>query len=80
MSAKPEVTVVVESYNLAEASSIDRLRGALTSATRMVEEHGNARLFVTDAAGDPLLAELLTREFPAAHVVDAYGLEYDAAS
>ncbi len=79
MSAKPDVTVVVESYNLAEASSIERLRAALEAASRMVEEHGNARLFVTDAAGDPVLADLLAREFPEAHVVDARGLGYDPA-
>ena len=51
---KPEVSVVVESYNHAEGSSgLDRLRIALETATRMLDEHGNGALLVTDAAGDP---------------------------
>ena len=55
--SRPEVSVVVESYNHAEGSSgLDRMRIALETATRMLDEHGNAALLVTDAAGDPELA------------------------
>jgi glycosyltransferase involved in cell wall biosynthesis len=74
-----EVTVVLESYNLAEASSIERLRTALRAATSMVAEHGNGEVFVTDVTGDPDLAGLLQGEFPDARRVDALGLGYDAA-
>lgn len=76
---KPEVTLVVESYNVTEASSLERLGTVLGAAARMVAEHGSARLFVTDAAGDPALADLLARELPQAHVVDARGLGYEEA-
>jgi glycosyltransferase involved in cell wall biosynthesis len=75
----PEVTVVVESYNLAEGTGIDRFRQSLGSAVRMVAEHGSAELLVTDAEGDPALAELLERDAPDARRVDARGLGYDEA-
>jgi glycosyltransferase involved in cell wall biosynthesis len=78
--SKPDVTVVVESYNHAEGSSgLDRLRIALRAATQMLEQHGNGELLVTDAAGDRELAEFLEHEFPSARVVDAIGLGYDEA-
>ena len=80
MSDRPDVTVVVESYNHAEGSSgLDRLRIALQAATRMLEAHGNGALFVTDAGGDGDVAELLEREFPKARIVDAHGFGYDEA-
>ena len=72
-------TVVLESYNLAEGTGVDRFRTALRLAARMVEEHGDAELVVTDAEGDPALAELLRREAPEARLVDARGLDYDEA-
>jgi hypothetical protein len=78
--SKPDVTVVVESYNHAEGSSgLDRLRIALEAATQMLERHGNGALLVTDAAGERELTEFLEREFPSARVVDAVGLGYDEA-
>ena len=78
--SKPDVTVVIESYNHAEGSSgLDRLRIALDAATHMLEEHGNGALLVTDAAGDGDVPRLLEREFPRARVVDAVGLGYDEA-
>ena len=78
--SRPEVSVVVESYNHAEGSSgLDRMRIALETATRMLDEHGNAALLVTDAAGDPELAKFVEREFPRARVIDAVGLGYDEA-
>ena len=72
------VSLVVESYNLAEGSAVDRFRLALASATQMLEDHGGGELLVTDV-GDPTVAELLDREFPAARRVEARGLGYDEA-
>jgi hypothetical protein len=77
---RPDVTVILESYNHAEGSSgLDRLRIALEAATQMLEDHGNGALLVTDADGDREVAELLGREFPRARIVDARGLDYDEA-
>jgi hypothetical protein len=79
VSERPDVTVVVESYNLAEGSGLERFRLALRAAADMLEAHGNGELLVTDAAGDGTVAEVLEREFPAARRVDAQGLGYDEA-
>jgi hypothetical protein len=78
--SRPDVSIVVESYNHAEgASGLERLRVALEAATRMLDEHGNGALLVTDAVGDGEVAAWLEREFPKARVVDAGGLDYDEA-
>jgi glycosyltransferase involved in cell wall biosynthesis len=77
---KPDVSIIVESYNHAEgASGLERLRIALEAATKMLEEHGNGTLLVTDASDDREVAAWLTREFPHAQIVDAGGLDYDEA-
>ncbi|MEP7334974.1 MAG: glycosyltransferase family A protein [Actinomycetota bacterium] len=78
--SRPDVTVILESYNHVEGpSGLDRLRIALEAATRMLEEHGNGALLVTDAADDGEVSELLEREFPKARIVAAAGLDYDGA-
>jgi hypothetical protein len=79
VSERPDVTVVVESYNLAEGSALERFRLALQAAAGALEAHGDGELLVTDAAGDGTLAELLDREFPGARLVEAHGLGYDEA-
>jgi hypothetical protein len=79
VSERPDVSVVVESYNLAEGSALERFRLALQAAAGMLEAHGSGELLVTDAAGDGTVAELLEREFPGARLVDAQGLGYDEA-
>ena len=78
--SKPDVTIVVESYNHAEGSSgLERLRLALDAATKMLDEHGNGALFVTDAAPGGEVAAWVGREFPNARIIDAVGLDYDEA-
>jgi hypothetical protein len=79
VSTAPEVTVVVESYNLAEGTGVERFRQSLGAAVRMVAEHGSAELLVTDVEGDPAFATLLEQDAPHARRVDARGLGYDEA-
>ena len=80
MTQSLDVSVVVESYNLAEGTSaVERFRLARAAASRMLAVFGAGELLVTDAAGDPAVAELLDREFPRARLVDARGLGYDEA-
>jgi hypothetical protein len=74
-----EVSLVIETYNYAEGSGIDRLASALRAATRLVAEHGRGEVLLTDSAGSPEVASLLRRDFPRVRRIDAAGLEYDLA-
>jgi hypothetical protein len=74
-----EVSVVVESYNYAEGSGLDRLALALRAATRMVNEHERGEVLLTDASGSPEIADLLERDFRQVRRIEAAGLEYDVA-
>lgn len=74
-----EVSVVVESFTHGEGSSLDRVWLALRAATEMVEANGDGEVLVADSSGDPALARLLEREFPAVRRIDALGLGYDEA-
>jgi hypothetical protein len=73
----PEVSLVVESYNLAEGAAVERYRTVLRRAAAMVTDHGDAELLVADSEGDPALADLVETEAPGAILVDAKGLGYD---
>lgn len=74
-----EATIVVESYTHSEGGDFDRLSHVLRAATRMAQENGNARVFVTDVEGSEALLKLLSSDFPQAERVDALGLSYDEA-
>jgi glycosyltransferase involved in cell wall biosynthesis len=75
----PEVSVVVESYNHAEGSELERFALALEAATDRVRRHGDGEVLVADSSGDGELLELLERRFPDARRVDTRGLGYDRA-
>src|SRR4051812_34182752 len=74
-----EATVVVETYNLEEGTSSERLRGVLGAAAAMVEAHADAELVVLDVGGDDALWERLRALVPDARRVRATGLRYDQA-
>jgi glycosyltransferase involved in cell wall biosynthesis len=75
----PEVSVVVESYNHAEGSALERLALALEAATDRVARHGDGEVLVADSSGDPELVALLEQRFPDVRCVEASGLGYDRA-
>ena len=74
----PAVSVVVESYNHAEGSELERFAESLEAATESVRAH-DGEVLVADSSGDPELVELLERRFPAARRVATDGLGYDRA-
>jgi glycosyltransferase involved in cell wall biosynthesis len=75
----PEVSVVVESYNHAEGSALERLALALESATGLAGRHGDSEVLVADSSGDSDLVDLLERRFPDVRRIDTKGLGYDGA-
>ena len=72
-----DVSVVVESYNHGEGSSLQRLALALRAATDAIDDHGEGEVLVADSSRDPALSELLEREFPRVRIVVADGCAYD---
>ena len=75
----PEVSVVVESYNHAEGSALERFTLALESAVGHVARHGNGEVLVADSSGDSELLELLESRFPQVRRIEGIGLGYDHA-
>jgi glycosyltransferase involved in cell wall biosynthesis len=75
----PEVSVVVESYNHAEGSALERFALALESATELVGRNGDGEVLVADSSGDADLLELLERRFPDVRRIPTQGLGYDRA-
>jgi hypothetical protein len=76
---KLAVSIVVESYNHGEGSSLDRLAVALEAAHGMIEAHGSGEVLVADASADPALVDLLGKRFEGTRHIDAAGLGYDEA-
>jgi glycosyltransferase involved in cell wall biosynthesis len=74
----PEVSVVVESYNHAEGSALERFALSLEAATELVRPH-DGEVLVADSSGDAELVDLLERRFPAVRRVDTTRLGYDRA-
>jgi glycosyltransferase involved in cell wall biosynthesis len=74
----PNVSIIVESYNHAEGSSLDRLAMSLRAALRTGAEHG-AEVLLADSSGDPELPAILVDDLAAVRCVDATGHPYDEA-
>jgi glycosyltransferase involved in cell wall biosynthesis len=75
----PEISVVVESYNHAEGSALERFALSLEAATERVARHRDGEVLVADSSGDADLLELLERRFPDVRRIDTRGLGYDRA-
>lgn len=75
----PEVSVIVESYNHAEGSALERFVLSLECASEHVDRHGDGEVLVADSSGDSDLVDVLERRFPRARRVDTKGLGYDGA-
>lgn len=74
-----EVSLVVESYNHSEGTSLKDLELALEAATQMINSQGKGEILLTDTEGDPKVIDLLTQKFPHVIRVEASGLSYDQA-
>jgi glycosyltransferase involved in cell wall biosynthesis len=75
----PEVSIIVESYNHGEGSSLDRLELSLRAALRAADRYGPAEVLLADSSGDGEVAALLEREAPQVRRVDVSGHHYDEA-
>ena len=75
----PEVSIILESYNHAEGSSLDRLAISLRAALSTASDYGAAEVLLADSSGDPDLPAMLVEDLSAVRHVDATGHPYDEA-
>jgi glycosyltransferase involved in cell wall biosynthesis len=75
-----DTTLVVETYNFREGTSIASLRAALRAAVDISERCGHAaEVVLADVTRDVGVARLLDGEFPTVRRIDAYAMGYDEA-
>jgi hypothetical protein len=75
----PEVTILVESFNHGEGSSLERLMATLRPAVAAARAHGSAEVLLADPVEDPELTSTLAREAPEVRRIGAPGGSYDEA-
>ena len=76
---RPEVSIIVESYNHGEGSSLERLALSLRAALGTARDYGSAEVLLADSSGDPEVVAMIQRELPQVRRVDATGHPYDEA-
>jgi glycosyltransferase involved in cell wall biosynthesis len=74
-----EFSIIIETYNLEEGSSWERLSKAISAALSMAAEENNGEVIVTDVSGSKELEKRLRRAFPKVRIFEASGLGYDDA-
>lgn len=72
-----ETSLVVETFNYYEGSSLESLRRSLNHASELAAEDGNTEVLLADVTGSPELAQVVAAEFPNVRLIDAAGLGYD---
>lgn len=75
----PDFTVVVETFNYQEGTSLDSVRTALRAASGLVAPGGGTEVILADVSGEAEISRLLAVEFPNVGYLDAVGLGYDEA-
>jgi len=75
----PEVSIIVESYNHGEGSSLERLRRGLRAAVESARDYGPAEVLLADSSADPELLAVLDRDLPEVRRIEATGRRYDEA-
>jgi glycosyltransferase involved in cell wall biosynthesis len=73
----PEVSLVTESFNLAEGQSFPAFAQTIAAFAKLLGEH-RAEILVTDATGDPRIAELLAKIGNARLIPVSSDFSYDA--
>jgi glycosyltransferase involved in cell wall biosynthesis len=76
---RPEVSIILESYNHTEGSSLDRLAISLRAALRTASKYGAAEVLLADSSADPELPAMLVDDLSEVRRVDATGHPYDQA-
>ncbi len=74
-----ETSLVVETFNYYEGTSLESLRRSLHRACELAAKDGNTEVLLAEVTGDAKLAEMIAVEFPAVRILDATGLGYDEA-
>lgn len=74
-----DTSVVVETYNYVEGTSLDSLRASLAAATSFTPPPGGIEILLADVTRDPKIQQMLEREFPEVRRLDAVGFGYDEA-
>ena len=73
-----ECSVVVETFNYLEGTSLGSVRAALRAATYCAADH-QSEVILADVSGDAKILRLVAEEFPSARYLDAVGLGYGEA-
>lgn len=74
-----EVSILIESYNHAEGSPLERLFETLRPAVALARRHGAAEVLLADSSADPELLRRLEAELPEVRRIEASGSSYDEA-
>lgn len=72
-------TIVVETFNYLEGTSLDSVRAALRAASGLVAPRGGIEVILADVSGEAEISRLVAEEFPHIRYLDAVGLGYDEA-
>lgn len=73
------ISIIIETLNYLEGSSLQELRAALHAAAACIQPDGEVEILLADASGDSEIARMMANEFPSVRRVDALGLGYDQA-
>ena len=74
-----DTSIVVETFNTMEGTSLDSLRQALRAATSFQLPNGEVEVLLADVTRDPAIRRLLEQEFPEIRRIDGVGLGYCGA-
>ena len=72
-------SLVVETYNYREGTSLESLRNALRVATSLPAPADGMEVLLADVTQEPKIAAVLEDEFPSVRRIDGAGLGYDEA-
>ncbi len=73
------ISIIIESLNYLEGSSLQELRAAIHGAVACIRPDGEMEILLADASGDSEVRRMLANEFPSVRCIDAIGLGYDQA-
>ena len=74
-----DTSIVVETYNVLDGTSLQSVRRALGAATAIRASHEGIEILLVDVTGDATIRHLLEQDFPQVRLIDASGSSYDAA-
>lgn len=74
-----EVSIIMETYNLSEGSSLERFNQSLDSVVAMIPHDGSAQIIIADALGTAEIEKSVKRHFPHVRCIPTVGLGYDEA-